>query len=329
MNTNAARRRQHQERHWLGEPIIEKRGTYDQVAEAIPLFARRQFALYTAPSASNELPFLTGENPYYDEVVRINDSGEPDVPVGIVSKSYKLIQHRGIFDTTVKALHESQVPLGKVTAFLTLTQFGGRMALRFVLPKEFGFDPGDRHPLHLRLECFNSVDGSTRLVFLMSWYRLVCSNGMVARVAGVHEAIIHTEKAELPDIEALIVDGIASIEGERAYYSRALKTLVDDNSVSAWVDGELKKKWGALAAARTWLISQTGYDGVFLDPFDKAAPSEKKMTKTERVPGSPAKADNAYAVSQALAWIARQRLDVQEQMQYMREIPQLMQALAG
>ena len=39
------------------------------------------------------------------------------------------------------------------------------MALRFVLPEKFGFDAGDSHPLHLLLECFNSVDGSTRPVF--------------------------------------------------------------------------------------------------------------------------------------------------------------------
>jgi len=53
------------------------------------------------------------------------------------------------------------------------------------------------------------------------------------------------------------------------------------------------------------------------------------MNKTLRVPGAPPKAENAYAVGQALAWIARQRLDLQEQTQYMREIPQLMQALRG
>src|SRR5581483_1565755 len=74
--------------------------------------------------------------------------------------------------------------------------------------------------------CFNSVDGSKRLEFVMSWYRLVCSNGLVARVAGVHEAIIHTERAEVPEVSILIRDAIASIEGERGYYSRAFRTGV-------------------------------------------------------------------------------------------------------
>ena len=102
---------------------------------------------------------------------------------------------------------------------------------------------------------------------------------------------------------------------------------LDDASLRLWVDGELKKRWGALAAARTYLICQTGFDGVFIDPFDKRVPSQKAMKKTERVSGAPPKAENTYAVGQALAWIARQRLDLQEQTQYMREIPQLMQAM--
>ncbi len=327
MRAATENRVQRQEDHWLGEPIVEHQGTYDQVAGAIPLFCRRPFALYTAPPATDQLALVTGENPYFDEVVRLNESGAQDVPVGVVSKSYKLIQHRDLFEAMVKALHELDVPLENVAVILSLTKFGGRMALRFILPEKFGFDPGDSHPLRLRLECFNSVEGSTRLVFLMSWYRLVCSNGLVARVTGVHEAIIHTEQARVPDIKALIADGIASIGPECAYYTQAMRTRVDDANLRLWVDGELKKRWGALAAARTYLICQTGFDGVFIDPFDKRVPSQKAMKKTERVPGAPPKAENTYAVGQALAWIARQRLDLQEQTQYMREIPQLMQAL--
>lgn len=328
MKATTSSRLRPQDFHWLGEPIIHHQGTYDQVADAIPLFGRRPFALYTRPAGRDELPFVTGENPYFDEVLRLSQSGDHEVPVGIVSKSYKLIQHRELFEITVRALDEAEVPLSLVMVSLTLSKFGGRMALRFVLPERFSFDPGDSYPLHLRLECFNSVDGSTRLVFMMSWYRLVCSNGLVARVTGAHEAMIHTERAEVPDIKALIHEGIASLSTERTFYGHAMNVRVDPSILQTWVDGELKRKWGVLAAARTYLICETGFDGVFLDPFDKQPPSQKKMKKTEHVPGAPPKADNAYAASQALAWIARRRLDVQEQTQYMREIPQLMHSLA-
>lgn len=66
--------RRHESR-WLGEPVVQHKGTYDQVAEAIPLFDRRAFALYTKPEAGNELPLVMGENPYYDEVLRLDESG--------------------------------------------------------------------------------------------------------------------------------------------------------------------------------------------------------------------------------------------------------------
>jgi hypothetical protein len=319
--TNRTTQAKPREDHWLGEPVVDHKGTYDQVEELIPVFGRRTFALYTGGL------FAFGENPYYDEVLLLDESGQPRIPVGIVSKTYKLIQHRDIFKTTISALHEAAVPLNKVTVFLTMSQFCSRMALRFVFPDEFGLEPGDGHPLRLRLECLNSVDGSTRLIYLMSWYRLVCSNGLIARVNAIDEAIVHTEKAEIPDIRVLIRDSIASIPTEREHFALALRTRVDVHRLRRWVDGELKKKWGALAAARTYFICQTGFDGVFEDPFDKRPPSEKPMTRTEQVPGAVPGRHSSYSISQALAWIARQRFDVQEQTEYMREIPQLIDAL--
>ena len=53
------------------------------------------------------------------------------------------------------------------------------MNLRIYFPDEYDFKPLDDNPLKLRLECFNSVDGSSRLVILFGWFRLVCSNGMI------------------------------------------------------------------------------------------------------------------------------------------------------
>jgi hypothetical protein len=315
------------EAHWLGEPVVDAHGTYDQVEDLIPIFGRRPFALYTAPPAPDQLPLLVGENPYHDEVFSLSAAGQPEVPVGIVSKSYKLVQHREIFETAVQALHDSDVPLSQVTVYVTLTKFGGRMALRFVLPRKFGFDPGDGHPLHLRLECFNSVDGSSRLVVLLSWYRLVCSNGLILGIDRVHQAVIHTETQEIPDVRALVVEGIAALDRERAFYSRWLKMRITDAALDTWVDGPLKAKWGALAAARVRLIFKTGCDGEFEDPFEKATPSRKRMVERAAVPGAFMTADHAYAASQALAWVARKRLDVQDQLEYMKQIPDLMNAL--
>ena len=82
MSATTSSNLQPQESHWLGEPVIQHQGTYDQVAETIPLFGRRPFALYTKQAARDELAVVIGENPYYDEVLRIGQSGDHDVPVG-------------------------------------------------------------------------------------------------------------------------------------------------------------------------------------------------------------------------------------------------------
>jgi len=42
-----------------------------------------------------------------------------------------------------------------------------------------------------------------------------------------------------------------------------------NEQLTSWVDGPLRKKWGALAAARTYLICQHGSDGKFVNPFEK------------------------------------------------------------
>jgi hypothetical protein len=75
------------------------------------------------------------------------------------------------------------------------------------------------------------------------------------------------------------------------------------------------------------LICTKGWDGKFVDPFEKAPPHSKTMEQTQQVPGSLLAADSAYSICQALAWIAKERRDIQEQLDRMREIPDLMGAL--
>ena len=94
-----------------------------------------------------------------------------------------------------------------------------------------------------------------------------------------------------------------------------------------WIDGPLREKWGPLAAARVYLICKTGQDGHFAKPGEQALPHCKSMVQTGCVPGAPKRAENAYHVAQALAWIARSRRDVQDQLDWMLTIPNLMNAL--
>src|SRR5206468_9270743 len=62
---------------------------------------------------------------------------------------------------------------------LGLSDLGEWMNLRIYFPEAYDHVRQDGDSLGLRLECFNSVDGSSRLLLLLGWIRFICSNGLV------------------------------------------------------------------------------------------------------------------------------------------------------
>jgi len=57
------------------------------------------------------------------------------------------------------------------------------MALGIRLPDKYGLDLDDGNPMSLQLLCFNSVDGSTRFMVVLGWFRFVCANGLIVGTA--------------------------------------------------------------------------------------------------------------------------------------------------
>jgi hypothetical protein len=314
---------------WLGEPITTVAGTPEETYAVLPIFDRRAFGLKYPTGGQMQLLMPNGVNQYWDMIVRLPlNAAESETPVGIVSKSYKLIQHRDLFDGTVQALQASGVDLKDVQVQLGLTTYGGRMALRFILPERFAFNPGDKNlKMSLVFECFNSVDGSSRLVVTLGWLRLVCLNGLMVGTSRLSQRFIHNEFLEMPDLSELLREGIAAANAEIDFYSQWLQTRVPKKQFVRWIDTVIKDKWGSLAAARTHLICTKGWDGKFVAPFEKAPPSLKAMEQTRQVPGSLLCQESAYSICQALAWVAKERRDIQEQLDWMRDIPDLMGAL--
>jgi hypothetical protein len=161
--------------HWMGEPTETFSGTADAAMQHLPCFGRRPF---TAPNITGAVKenAQAGVNQFLDVIVRLPaGDGGPEMPVRVVSKKYKLVQHRELFQSAVEAMKDLKL-LQSVTVELTLTVYASRMAARFTLPENYAFDPGDREKLMLRFECFNSVDASTRLTVMLGWFRFVCSN---------------------------------------------------------------------------------------------------------------------------------------------------------
>jgi hypothetical protein len=64
-----------------------------------------------------------------------------------------------------------------------------------------------------------------------------------------------------------------------------------------------------------------------VDPFEKGTPTEKAVTTLAPVPGAVLPGDTVYAVAQALSWLAKERREVQEQVAWRQQIPQLVGTL--
>jgi len=147
---------------WFNSPLSFHEGTLKDIRSFVPEFERRVFAL-TQPG--NECSRM---NARLDTIVRRPFGDDQNfIPVGVVSKEYALVPHLAVLDVAEQALEKAEISPEEVKAELKITEYGERMALSLYLPKKYSFDPGDGHPLDMRLECFNSVDGSTRFRALM------------------------------------------------------------------------------------------------------------------------------------------------------------------
>jgi len=152
-------------------------------------------------------------------------SGEDELPIGVVSRQYCLVQHTTVLARAAGALESAGISPSQVKCDLSLTTHGERMALRIRLPSPYDFDPGDGHPMALRLECFNSVEGSCRFMAVLSWFRLVCRNGLVI---GISRTVVrrHDRHLEVEEIGQILTEGLRSAEAERAVYASWMRRQV-------------------------------------------------------------------------------------------------------
>lgn len=307
---------------WFNSSVTFHQGTLTEIRTHIPTFERRGFSL-TQPG--NERSRL---NERLDTIVRL-PLGEDKtfIPVGVVSKGYTLVQHMEVLDVAAKALSEAKIKSEETRAELEITEYGERMALSLYLPDNFSFDPGDGHPLALRLECFNSVDGSTRFRALMGWFRFVCSNGLVIGVTRSDLRRRHIGDIGLADVETVLKSGIQESEKEQKNFKLWRQKRLDRLDLIPWIEKDLRKEWGFKAAARVNHITRTGHDVEVIGPYKDNTPITIPVRKASRVPGAPEKLNNLYDLSQILAWIAKERRDVQEQLDWRERIPKLLKPL--
>jgi hypothetical protein len=94
--------------------------------------------------------------------------------------------------------------------------------------------------------------------------------------------------------------------------------------LASWVDKDLRERCGFKAAARRSHIARSGSDAENVGQYKGNIPTTVDMQATNRVPGASQKCRNLYNLSQILAWLAKERRDVQEQLEWREQIPELM-----
>ncbi len=307
---------------WFSSPILYYKGSIDSIRRHIPNFERRTFAL-ADPSAE-----LSRLNQRLDTIVRkpFRDD-QTFVPVGVVSKEYVLIPHNEVVDIAEGALKSANIDPRSVMAELDITEYGERMNLSLYLPDDFGFDPGDGNWMALRLELFNSVEGNTRFRALMGWFRFVCSNGLIIGITKSDFRRRHIGNLKISDVGAVLISGIKESEAEIRNFGVWRNQSIQKKTLRNWVGDTLKKYWGFKAAARTYHIATSGYDINIVGQYKDQTPLTIPVEWTKRVPGTPKSSQNLFDLSQILAWLAKESRDVQEQLIWREQIPEILKPL--
>lgn len=304
---------------WLGSSVGMVEGAMSDVVSYIPQFDRHPFRVTTGLIA------ITAENPHYDVIVRQPIDGTfKDVPIAIVSKNYALVQHREVAECARNALHENGIDADALAWSLRLTTLGERMELRINLPPTYDFDPGDDFPLGLQLYFINSVDGSTKLSFAVGWLRFVCNNGLIVGTTSARMHQIHNPRLDVDLITAHLRQGLRLATRERDVLKEWITKRIKHEVFKHWTNTRLMKKWGVKAATRTFNIVLTTKDVRLTNPFETLPAAERSVEYTREVPGIPVDHISMYSVSQALAWLARDRRDVEQRRRWLLDIPRLM-----
>lgn len=307
---------------WFNSPVTFHAGTLADIRQHIPAFERRGFSL-TQPGNERFRP-----NKRLDTIVRLPFAEDQNfIPIGVVSKGYALVPHTAVLDVAMQALDAVKIPLGDVKAELKITEYGERMALSLYLPDKYRFDPGDGHPMALRLECLNSVDGSTRFRALMGWFRFVCCNGLIIGVTRSDMRRRHVGDFRLADVVKVLTSGLNKSETEKKNFERWRKAGITLNRLAPWAEKDLRKGWGFKSAARAFHIARCGSDVEIVGQYKDQSPTTIAVRETKRVPGAPPQCRNLFDVSQILAWLAKERRDVQEQLEWREQIPDLLNSL--
>src|SRR5437879_1278708 len=201
----------------------------------------------TLASVVDHLPFFERHdlpnNKYLDLIERHPfGTDSRTIPVGTVSKRYFLVQHRELVQRITIGLDSIGIKAAEVPTELWISDYGERIRIRFHCPQR-PLDPGDKFPLVLSAECFNSVDKTCALEIRMSWLRLVCMNGLTiktdARLRKIHDFV--WMKREDPG--DFVKEQLGRADIHFKMIREWIKKKTDLNRIATWVEKVVAKSW--------------------------------------------------------------------------------------
>lgn len=314
------------QRHWLGQPVCRPvEGSFEEVLDALPQFGRQPFSM---PSVNGD---ELGINSYLDMIYRmpIHQSKRP-MPVGVVSKNYRLVDHHLVLRTVQHSLGDLSLDLQRIRVFAEWTIYGERAHFSIVFPPQEQFifgAAGTDDEMRFRIEIFNSVDGSYRLMAVAGWLRFVCLNGLILGAALLQLQEQHRQQLEVQDVGNLVGQAIKLTSSDRAIFERWMATEIDRTSLSHWIDEEVRQLWGLKAAVRILGIITDGWDVELIGDTRNRNPTEIRTKRARLVPGMVAPASNLLAVSQALSWLAGQRAEIGGNFEWRTQVHDLINKL--
>jgi hypothetical protein len=317
------------QRHWLGLPVgPAAEGTFDDLLAALPHFGRQPFAM--ASPNGDEL----GVNNYFDMVYRVPvRQGERPIPVGVVSKNYRLVGHHQILRSIQQSLSNRTLDLKRVRVVAEWTIHGERAHFSIIFPPEEHFTVGtvgEQNEMRFRIEVFNSVDGSCRLMAIAGWLRFVCLNGLILGTALMQLQQQHRQQLEVEELGRRVGEAIDSTRSDKAKFEQWMSANVDKSVLVPWADEDVRKLWGVKAAVRVLGIAKDGWDVEPVGAVGNRRPSEIKTNRIGevQVPGIDAPVSRLFGVSQVLSWVAGQRSEISEDLEWRSQVHDLIAKLA-
>jgi hypothetical protein len=303
---------------WRSRKIEYYSGDWAKINSILPKFELKPFS-----AGEGEPP-----NPFLQVVTRVpRGPDERPMPVGIVSNTYSLASHGVVAALCRQGIVEAGISSECLRYELGLSELGEWMHLGIYFPDSYSFTDAYGHKFDLRLECFNSVEGSSRLLIVFGWLRFVCENGLIIGESKIEIKERHDKKLQLNSIPKRILPAFKAAQGDCVRLKRWQAEKVVMADVATWVNKDVTKDWGKKAAGWIFHICNVGMDVDFDDPFAPGAATEKTVRYLARVPGCPQRATTKFDVSQAMSFIATRRTNIEERVAWQAAIPRLLTRL--